>query len=53
MIEDIQQALIAFPEKDLEAFRKHTSYDPKDANPDVGFFEVDHDRYQWIVDIHA
>lgn len=51
MIDDIKQALLDMPEKDLEAFRAHTSFDPDDANPDVGYFEVDHERYQWIVDM--
>ena len=51
MIEDIEAVLMALPEADPEAFREHTSFDPEDANPDVGFVPVDHDRYQWIVDM--
>jgi phosphonate transport system substrate-binding protein len=53
MVEDIEQALLAFPEADIEAFRAHTSWDPADENPDVGFFEVDHSRYEWIVEMRA
>ena len=42
MIEDVKQALLAFPTADVEAFRSTTSYDPADENPDVGYVEVDH-----------
>ncbi|MDJ1009722.1 MAG: phosphonate ABC transporter substrate-binding protein [Paracoccaceae bacterium] len=51
MIEDIKTAILEMPEKDLNAFHQHTSFDPDDANPDVGYFEVDHSRYEWIVDM--
>ena len=51
MIDDIEAALMAFPEKDPEGFKAHSSFDPADPNPDVGFFKVDHERYQWIVEM--
>lgn len=51
MIADIKQALLDFPSKDPEGFKLNSSFDPADPNPDVGFFEVDHERYQWIVDM--
>lgn len=53
MIEEITAALEAFPEKDNEGFKLHTSFDPKDENPDIGYIRVDHDRYEWIVDMRA
>ncbi|MEM7711269.1 MAG: phosphonate ABC transporter substrate-binding protein [Pseudomonadota bacterium] len=51
MIADIQAAIMAVPEVDQAAYRDFTSFDPSDENPDVGFLEVDHTRYQWIVDM--
>lgn len=53
MIEDITVALENFAENDPEAFALHNSIDPADENPDADFIRVDHDRYQWIVDMRA
>ncbi len=51
MVADIKDAIMAVPEADQAAYRDFTSFDPSDDNPDVGFLEVDHERYQWIVDM--
>lgn len=51
LIDDMQEALFTMPEKDLEAFHSITSFDPDNPNPEVGYIKVDHDRYQWIVDM--
>jgi phosphonate transport system substrate-binding protein len=53
MIDDVKAALMAIPEADQQAYRDFTSFDPADENPDIGFMEVDHTRYQWIVDMRA
>ena len=51
MIEDITAAIESFPTDDPEGYKLYSSFDPSDANPEVGFKRVDHDRYQWIVDM--
>ncbi len=51
LIDAMQEAIYTMPEKDLEAFRSITSFDPADPNPEVSYVKVDHDRYQWIVDM--
>lgn len=51
LIEAMTAATIAFPEKDPEGFRAFTRFSPEDPNPTVGYKRVDHDRYQWIVDM--
>lgn len=53
LIEDVTAAIEAFPEADPEGYKMYSSFDPDDANPSVGFQRVDHDRYQWIVDMRA
>lgn len=53
MIEEITTAVEAFPTADPEGWKLYSSFDPEDENPDVGFTRVDHDRYQWIVDMRA
>ncbi|MEX5726663.1 phosphonate transport system substrate-binding protein [Rhodovulum iodosum] len=53
MIEDITAAIEEFPTADPEGYTLYSSFDPADENPDVGFTRVDHDRYQWIVDMRA
>jgi phosphonate transport system substrate-binding protein len=53
MIEEITAAIEAFPTADPEGYKLYSSFDPEDDNPDVGFTRVDHDRYQWIVDMRA
>ncbi|MCR8546947.1 phosphate/phosphite/phosphonate ABC transporter substrate-binding protein [Salipiger sp. P9] len=51
MVNDIAVALENFAEKDPEGFKLVTSFDPTDENPDTDYIRVDHDRYQWIVDM--
>lgn len=51
MIEDITAAIEEFPTADEEGWKLYSSFDPEDANPTIGFTRVDHDRYQWIVDM--
>lgn len=53
LIEDVTAAIEGFPEADPEGYKLYSSFDPEDANPSVGFTRVDHDRYQWIVDMRA
>lgn len=51
MIEDITAAIEDFPAADPEGWKLYSSFDPEDKNPTTGFVRVDHDRYQWIVDM--
>lgn len=51
MIADFAAALKAFPTARPEEFKIYTSFDPEDPNPQKGYVEVNHDRYQWIVDM--
>lgn len=53
MIEDVAAAVEAFPAADPEGWNFYTSFDPADENPTVGYVRVDHDRYQWIIDMRA
>lgn len=53
LIEDVTAAIEAFPEADPEGYKLYSSFNPEDSNPSVGFTRVDHDRYQWIVDMRA
>ena len=53
MIEAVAAAVEAFPTADPEGWNFYTSYDPADENPTVGYVRVDHDRYQWIIDMRA
>jgi phosphonate transport system substrate-binding protein len=53
LIEDVTAAIETLPEADPEGYKLYSSFDPDDANPSVGFTRVDHDRYQWIVDMRA
>lgn len=53
MIEDVAAAVEAFPTADPEGYKSFTSFDPEDENPTVGYVRVDHDRYQWIVDMRG
>ncbi len=45
------EVVMAVGEKDPEAFASMTGFKAEDPNPQVGWIEVDHDRYQWIVDM--
>ncbi|ARE38790.1 Phosphonate ABC transporter phosphate-binding periplasmic component [Rhodovulum sp. P5] len=51
MIEEITVAIESFPEADPEGYKLYSSFNPEDDNPSVGFARVNHDRYQWIVDM--
>lgn len=51
MIEDVAAALRSFPEADPEGWRLYTNFQEDEENPDTGFIPVDHERYQWIVDM--
>ena len=53
MIEEITAAIEAFPTEDEEGYKNYSSWTADNPNPSVGFFRVDHDRYQWIVDMRA
>ena len=53
MIEEVAAAVEAFPTADPEGWDFYTSRDPADENPTVGYVRVDHDRYQWIIDMRA
>lgn len=53
MIDDVTAAVEAFPTADPEGWDFYTSRDPADTNPTVGYVRVDHDRYQWIIDMRA
>jgi phosphonate transport system substrate-binding protein len=53
MIEEVAAAVEAFPTADPEGWNFYTSFDPADENPTVGYVRVDHDRYQWIIDMRA
>lgn len=53
MIEEVAAAVEAFPTADPEGWNFYTSFDPADDNPTVGYVRVDHDRYQWIIDMRA
>jgi len=53
MIEEVAAAVEAFPAADPEGWNFYTSFDPADDNPTVGYMRVDHDRYQWIIDMRA
>ncbi|MFA8384615.1 MAG: phosphonate ABC transporter substrate-binding protein [Pelagibaca sp.] len=53
MIEAVASAVETFPTADPEGWNFYTSFDPADENPTVGYVRVDHDRYQWIIDMRA
>ncbi len=53
MIEEVTAAIEGFPAADPEGYALYSSFTEGDENPDVGFTRVDHDRYQWIVDMRA
>lgn len=53
LIEDVTAAIESFPAGDPEGYKLYSSFTEEDANPSVGFQRVDHERYQWIVDMRA
>jgi len=53
LIEDVTSAIEAFPTEDVEGFRIYSEWSEDNDNNQAGFQRVDHDRYQWIVDMRA
>ena len=53
MIEEVTAAIESFPQDDPEGYALYSSFSEDDPNPEAGFTRVDHDRYQWIVDMRA
>jgi phosphonate transport system substrate-binding protein len=53
LIEAATAAIEAFPTADVEGFRLWSSFDEGDTNPQTGYVRVDHERYQWIIDMRA
>jgi len=53
MVDAVTAAVEAFPTADPEGWDFYTSRDEADENPTVGYVRVDHDRYQWIIDMRA
>ncbi|EPX85263.1 phosphate/phosphite/phosphonate ABC transporter substrate-binding protein [Salipiger mucosus] len=51
LIEDVTAAIESFPEADPEGYKLYSSWSADNPNPDAGFTRVDHERYQWIVDM--
>ncbi|MEO0912479.1 MAG: phosphonate ABC transporter substrate-binding protein [Pseudomonadota bacterium] len=53
MVTAVKDAIQSFPETDPEGWKLYTNFTEGETNPDKGFLEVDHERYQWIVDMRA
>ena len=53
LIADMTDAVEAFPAADPEGYKLVTGFDPADEDPTVNYYRVDHDRYQWIIDMRA
>ncbi|MEL6311035.1 MAG: phosphate/phosphite/phosphonate ABC transporter substrate-binding protein, partial [Pseudomonadota bacterium] len=53
LVTDFADAQYAFPTERPEDYVVMTGISDDDPDPDVGFIRVDHDRYQWIVDMRA
>lgn len=51
MIEELAAAVETFPTADPEGWAFYNSTDAADDNPTVSYVRVDHDRYQWIIDM--
>ncbi len=51
LIEEVTAAIEAFPTEDVEGFRIYSEWSEDNDNNHAGFQRVDHDRYQWIVDM--
>ena len=47
----MKKAVLSVQDKDVNAFQKMTGFKADDPNPQVGWIEVNHDRYKWIVDM--
>ena len=53
LIEEVTAAIEAFPTEDVEGYRVYSEWKEDNDNNAIGFTRVDHDRYQWIVDMRA
>ncbi|KMW57749.1 Phosphonate ABC transporter phosphate-binding periplasmic component [Candidatus Rhodobacter oscarellae] len=53
LIEAVASAIEEMPEKDQSAFRLLQNWTDDNPNNVVSYERVDHDRYQWIVDMRA
>ncbi|MCF4099270.1 phosphonate ABC transporter substrate-binding protein [Maritalea mediterranea] len=51
MIEEVTAAITSFPMDDEEGYKLYSGWTEDNANPAAGFHPVDHERYQWIVDM--
>lgn len=47
----VKEAVMTVQDKDEAAFKAMTGWKAEDPNPQVGWIEVNHERYQWIVDM--
>lgn len=53
LIEEVTAAIESFPSADPVGYAEYESIDPADENPANGFVRVDHERYEWIIDMRA
>ncbi|MEL6683827.1 MAG: phosphate/phosphite/phosphonate ABC transporter substrate-binding protein [Pseudomonadota bacterium] len=51
LIEDVTAAIEVFPTEDVEGFRIYSEWSEDNDNNQAGFQRVNHERYQWIVDM--
>jgi len=51
LIEDVTAAIESFPTEDVEGFRIYSEWSEDNDNNQAGFQRVNHERYQWIVDM--
>lgn len=49
----MKEVVMDVQNRDEAAFKSMTGWKADDPNPQVGWIEVDHERYQWIVDMRA
>ncbi|TCL08276.1 phosphonate transport system substrate-binding protein [Shimia isoporae] len=49
----VKEAVMTVQDKDEAAFKAMTGWKAEDPNPQTGWIEVNHERYQWIVDMRA
>ena len=47
----MKETVMAVGDRDEAAFKSMTGWKADDPNPQVGWIEVNHERYQWIVDM--
>ncbi|MEL6168081.1 MAG: phosphate/phosphite/phosphonate ABC transporter substrate-binding protein [Pseudomonadota bacterium] len=53
LVDDFVAAHKAFPTEMPQAFMELQGMDGTEEDPDVGYVEVNHERYQWIIDMRA